>query len=147
MSEIRKKLTELSGGEAGNGTERIHFRRENSAWLKKSQAVGVRILATLRAKSMTQVQLAELMGVAPPQINKIVKGRENLQLDTITALEKALGIVLLEVPKEEKKVAYERPRWNLDHIVTSNKQIISLTSELTLEFQFEDTFANEQEFI
>jgi len=101
MSETRKKLAALSQGKTGNATERILLRQQNKGWLKKSQAIAIKVLSTLRAKSMSQVQLAELMNVSPQQISKIVKGSENLTLDTIAALEKALGIVFMDIPKSE----------------------------------------------
>jgi len=41
------------------------------------------------------------MGVTPQYINKIVKGKENLTLETIAKIEKALGITLIEVPSFE----------------------------------------------
>ena len=147
MSEIRRKLDQLSDGASGHGTERINFSRQNSAWLKKSQSIGVRILTTLRAKSMTQAELAQLMGVTPPQINKIVKGYENLTLDTIAALEKALGIALVEIPKLEIKVDYIMPNWKTGYSIINAVKIIQMTSKLTPEFQLQEySFANEEEF-
>ena len=47
---------------------------------------------------MTQKKLAEIVGVSPQYINKVVKGRENLTLETIVKMEKALGIALIEIP-------------------------------------------------
>jgi len=47
---------------------------------------------------MTQKKLAKLMGVSPQYINKVVKGKENLTLETITKIEQVLGITLIEVP-------------------------------------------------
>ena len=38
------------------------------------------------------------MGVSPQHISKIVKGQENLTLETITKLESALNVILVEVP-------------------------------------------------
>jgi transcriptional regulator with XRE-family HTH domain len=43
---------------------------------------------------MTQKDLAERMNVSPQYISKIVKGAENLSLETITALEEALSVDL-----------------------------------------------------
>ena len=46
---------------------------------------------------MTQRKLAEKMGVSPQYINKVVKGKENLTLETIAKIEDVLGITLIEV--------------------------------------------------
>ena len=54
----------------------------NEKWQDLSFAIAVRILSSLKAKKMTQVQLAEKVGVSAQMINKIVKGKENLTLET-----------------------------------------------------------------
>jgi transcriptional regulator with XRE-family HTH domain len=46
---------------------------------------------------MSQKELAERIGVSPQQVSKIVKGNENLTLETISKLEAALGVPLIEV--------------------------------------------------
>ena len=46
---------------------------------------------------MKQKTLAELLGVSAQQVSKILKGKENLTLDTISKLEKVLGISIIEV--------------------------------------------------
>ena len=57
--------------------------------------IALRILRVLREKQMTQKDLAERMGVSPQYINKIVKGTENLSLETIASLNDALSINLI----------------------------------------------------
>ncbi|MEI6595881.1 MAG: helix-turn-helix transcriptional regulator, partial [Bacteroidota bacterium] len=52
----------------------------------------------LRAKNISQKELAEKIGVSPQHVNKIVKGRETLTLETISKLEVALEISLLMAP-------------------------------------------------
>lgn len=84
------------------------WRIENRAWLKHSQAIALRILRTLRANNVSQKELAEQIGVSPQQINKIVKGRENLTLETIAKLEGALGIVLLMLPPSSESTTHSR---------------------------------------
>ena len=48
-----------------------------------------------------QPTLAEEMGVTPQYISKVVKGKENLTLETIAKIEEVLGIKLVEVPMSE----------------------------------------------
>lgn len=82
-------------------------RRDNRHWANRSQKIAVRILNTLRDREMQQKDLAAIMGVAPQQVSKWVKGKENFTLDTVGRIEKALGIHLLQVPlviKEEVPV-------------------------------------------
>jgi transcriptional regulator with XRE-family HTH domain len=83
-----------------NWKDRAHQRKLDKPWLKKSRAIAFKVLDALKSKKMTQVQLAELLEVSPQQVNKIVMGRENLTLDTISKLEDALGISLFVMPNE-----------------------------------------------
>ena len=73
------------------------YRLKNSDWLLKSAKVALIVLRTLKNKSLSQKDLAILMGVKPQQINKIVKGRENLTFETICKLEKALDIPIIDI--------------------------------------------------
>jgi transcriptional regulator with XRE-family HTH domain len=43
------------------------------------------------------------MGVSPQYINKVVRGKENLSLETICKLEHALGIQLIQVVSSFEK--------------------------------------------
>ena len=77
-------------------------RQENKEWHDRSARIAIRILTQLRDnKKMekyptNQKELAELMRVSPQQINKIVKGNENLTLETIARLEALLQTPLLD---------------------------------------------------
>jgi transcriptional regulator with XRE-family HTH domain len=70
--------------------------RENYEWLKKSAAIAIKVLDALKAQHLSQKDLAARMGISPQQISKIVKGRENLTLETISNLELALGIIIID---------------------------------------------------
>ena len=72
-------------------------RRKNRDWLKKSQRLAVVILLTLKKLNMSQRELAKRLDVSPQYVNKIVKGREKLNLETISNLERSLGIELIKV--------------------------------------------------
>jgi ribosome-binding protein aMBF1 (putative translation factor) len=73
-------------------------RQDNEAWLNVSSAIALRILGWLRQNKMTQKELAQQLGYSPQYVNTIVKGSENLTLETIVKIEKILGIKLIEVP-------------------------------------------------
>jgi transcriptional regulator with XRE-family HTH domain len=63
-------------------------------------------LDALKAQGLTQKDLAERLNVTPQQISKIVKGEENLTLETITNLELALGIhIILDNSTPNKSAA------------------------------------------
>lgn len=107
MSEIRKKIAEIAEKDRSKWIEKARYRRENRNWLRKSQRIAVRVLSALREKGMNQTELAEKLDVSKQQVSKIVKGKENLTLKTITELENVLGIVLLEIPETEMKMEVE----------------------------------------
>ncbi len=70
-------------------------RQINKEWQKHSKKIASKVLVTLREKKMKQNQLADIIGVSAQQVNKIVKGKENLTLETIVKLENALSINLI----------------------------------------------------
>jgi len=70
-------------------------RIKNRDWLDKSAKIALKVLRALKDKSMKQTDLAEVLNVTPQQISKIVKGQENLTLETICKIEKALDIEII----------------------------------------------------
>lgn len=79
--------------------EKTAWRRENKEWLRKSLKIALKVLGVMREKQITQKDLADWLQVAPQRVYTILKGEENFTLDTITKLEKALQIQIIEVVK------------------------------------------------
>lgn len=100
MDDIRNNLKEIEADDKSGWLEDAKYRKVNRAWLRKSQSIALHILNTLDEKGMQQKELANLMDVSPQQISKIVKGQQNLTLETISKLEKVLGIILFEIPNQ-----------------------------------------------
>jgi transcriptional regulator with XRE-family HTH domain len=83
-----------------NYLQNAKFRIENKKWLSYSSNIALRVLAALEeSEQMTQKTLAEKVGVSPQYINKVLKGQENLSLQTIAKLSEALNIELITFPK------------------------------------------------
>lgn len=93
-----EKLAQFVSKEPSQWLKDATWRAENRAWIKQSQAIALRILTRLDELRMNQRTLAHSMGVSPQIINKWVKGRENLTLETISKLEFALTCDLIEIP-------------------------------------------------
>ena len=110
MSDIRKKIEEIAVEDKSGWLEKAKYRRENRSWLRKSQRIAVRILSVLDEKGMQQKELAEAMDVSPQQVSKIVKGKQNLTLETISKLEAVLGVKLFEVPVLQFEMDVERKK-------------------------------------
>ena len=89
--------------------EDVRFYEENKEWLDRSATIAIKILITLRHNRKenrfpsTQKDLAEIMNITPQQVNRMVKGTENLTLETISCVEKALDIQLIDIHNEPKK--------------------------------------------
>jgi ribosome-binding protein aMBF1 (putative translation factor) len=95
MSKLNEKLSKLASDQPSNWKAKAKYRRDNREWLKRSAVIAVKVLDALKAQGLTQKNLAERLNVTPQQISKIVKGEENLTLETITNLELALGIHII----------------------------------------------------
>ena len=93
ISPIQRIAIPMSDAEAAE----IRNIAENASWMRRSMHLAVEIRRQLRRRNMTQKQLADLMGVTPAQITKILGGRENLGLKTICKIEDALGCELISV--------------------------------------------------
>lgn len=96
-TEILNKLTE---GKVSNWHEKAEWRKKNADWLNKSAQIAVSVLEQLRIMEITQKELASAMGVTPQYVNKIVRGNENLTLETICKLESILGFSLVEIKSQ-----------------------------------------------
>lgn len=109
MNEKKKKefLTNIENSN-GEWLKNAKYRRANRKWLRKSQDIALRILTVLDEKGMQQKELAKALDVSPQQISKIVKGKQNLTLETISKLEQVLGVELVEVPKHQMKIDVDR---------------------------------------
>ena len=79
--------------------EKAKFRISNRKWLRYSTKIAFRILAAMEdIPNINQKKLAEMAGVSPQQVNKIIKGQENLTLQTIAKFSDILGVELISFP-------------------------------------------------
>lgn len=94
--KIKKKLFDQSIQD-NTWLKEAKERQDNAAWLDASAAIALNILSFLRENKITQKTFAQQLGYSPQYVNKIVKGSENLTLETIVKLEKVLGIQLISI--------------------------------------------------
>ena len=102
-NEILEKLQQVVSKEPIKWHEDSEFRTQNRKWLKRSQAVALRVLRTLRENGLSQKDLAEKLNVSPQQVNKWLKGKENFTFETVDKLEEALNIELMSITGFESK--------------------------------------------
>ena len=76
------------------------FRIENKKWLSYSSNIALRVLAAIEENDhITNASLAQMIGVSPEYMNQVLKGQENLSLETIAKLSEALNVELITFPK------------------------------------------------
>ena len=76
--------------------ELFDFLETNKSWLRHSQNIAMLMLDRMEELGMSQKQLAEKMNCSPQYISKVLRGRENLSLETLTKIENALEISLIK---------------------------------------------------
>jgi transcriptional regulator with XRE-family HTH domain len=78
-----------------NWREQAQWRRENRRWLRYSGYIASSVQSRLEELCLNQKELAEKMGCSPQYVSKLLKGSENLTLDTISKLEECLDLDLI----------------------------------------------------
>jgi len=96
--ELKQKIDNALSPQPSRWMEKALRDEANEAWLERSSNIALRILGALQLNGMSQKELATKTGVSPQQVSKLLKGNENLTLETIAKLEAALGIGLLTLP-------------------------------------------------
>lgn len=91
MERLRKHAESMHS----DWRERAEWRRSNKDWIRRSQEIALRMLNSMDEQHLTQRALAERMGCTQQYISKVLKGQENLSLETLVKIEDALGIDLL----------------------------------------------------
>ena len=98
MSTIEEKLRKHAPATPSRWREKAEWRNQNKSWLRFSQLVVIQMLEKMDAEGLTQKVLAERLGCSQQYVSKILKGQENLSIETISKIEAALSLELL--PKE-----------------------------------------------
>ena len=68
--------------------------RESWGWMKYSMQIALKVRSKMNADGITQCTLASKLGCTQQYVSLILKGKENLTLETIAKLESALQIDL-----------------------------------------------------
>lgn len=105
--------------------ERAEWRRANREWIRRSQEIAVRMLDKMDQMHLTQKALAERMGCSQQYVSKVLKGQENLSLETITKIELALNIDILV--KTRNSISYD--------IEGSETQLSKIADDTELDYK------------
>jgi transcriptional regulator with XRE-family HTH domain len=92
------KLSQMAKDRSEKEIQEAQYRKKNREWLRMSQDIALALNYYLRKMNMTQKGLAEKMNVSPSYIGRLMKGQENLTLESICAIQSATGITLISIP-------------------------------------------------
>ena len=68
--------------------------RDNWGWMKYSMQIALKVRSKMKSDGITQCALASKLGCTQQYVSLILKGKENLTLETIAKLETVLDIHL-----------------------------------------------------
>ncbi|WP_178797052.1 helix-turn-helix domain-containing protein [Bacteroidaceae bacterium] len=95
MNSTTEKLKSHASPTPSRWRDEAKFRRENRSWLRYSQMIAMKMLDKMEVLGMTQKSLADKMGCSQQYISKILRGKENLSLETLCKIEDALELHLI----------------------------------------------------
>lgn len=95
MANIIKNFEQLQSATPSKWREKASYREENKEWLRYSQHVAMLMLDKMDQLHITQKGLAEMMGCSQQYVSKVLKGHEDLTIDTLFKIQKALDLELL----------------------------------------------------
>lgn len=95
MNRITEKLNAHRSTTPSRWRKAAESRRENQDWLQHSQRIAMMMLDKMEDLNMTQKVLAERMGCSQQYVSKILKGHENLSIETMYKIEDALQLEIL----------------------------------------------------
>lgn len=147
INNIKNRLKN-SSKQDNSWIERAKYRNENKAWLDISFAIAVKIMSAIKANKAadifpkTQKELAEAMICSPQYVNKLLKGTENLQLETIVKIEQILNITLIEVPEFQTTIQVQVEQYSR---YTKSDELVSVASSLSNYDELFSSFSYESE--
>lgn len=94
--EITFRLNEHRSSTPSKWRENAEWRVANKSWLRYSQRIAMMMLDKMEELGLTQKALAERMGCSQQYISRVLKGTENLSIETISKIETALELEILE---------------------------------------------------
>ena len=94
--EVLSGLKHHASSTSSKWREKAEWRNVNKSWLRYSQRIAMMMLDKMEEVGLTQKSVAERMGCSQQYISRVLKGTENLSIETISKIEEALGLEILE---------------------------------------------------
>ena len=92
MGTAVERLKKYEAPTPSKWREDAQWRRANRSWLRRSQAVAMKMLDKMEQMGWTQQQVAEKLGCTQQYVSRMVKGSENLTMEMLSKIEDNLDI-------------------------------------------------------
>ena len=69
---------------------------KKQGWLQYSRRIAIKIAMEMKWQGLTRQDVATRMGCSPQYVSRLLKGEENLSLETICKLEGALNVAIMQ---------------------------------------------------
>ena len=96
-----ERLKEVAHPASAEELKEAEYRRQNYDWLEKSALIALDIHTYLRKNNISKQEFAKMLDVTPAQVTKLLSGKENLGLKTISKIESVLQMDLVAIPNYE----------------------------------------------
>ncbi|MCM1169006.1 MAG: helix-turn-helix transcriptional regulator [Bacteroides sp.] len=103
MKELQSNLSAHKSASPSKWKAKALARRENKEWLRYSQYIAMMMLDQMDELGLTQKNVAERMGCSQQYVSRVLKGSENLSIETISKIESALDLHILEPAFAERQ--------------------------------------------
>lgn len=104
--EVINMLSQHQSAEPSHWKENAEWRIANKSWLRYSQQIAMMMLDKMEELNLTQKKLSERMGCSQQYISKILKGQENLSLETIAKIESCLEVKIMSTNETQQALAF-----------------------------------------
>lgn len=92
MGTAVERLKKFESPTPSKWREEAQWRRANRSWLRRSQAVAMKMLDKMEQMGWTQQQVADKLGCTQQYVSRMVKGSENLTMEMLSKIEDDLDI-------------------------------------------------------
>lgn len=98
QQEAIERLSRFQTSAPSVWTEEENSRRRAKAegWLQYSRRIAIKMALAMKRQNLTRQDVANRMGCSPQYVSRLLKGEENLSLETICKLENTLNIPILQ---------------------------------------------------
>lgn len=130
MKFIAEKLKSIAQPMTNEERAKMDYRIENADWLRMSATIALKIRKILRTQNISQVELASRMGVTPAQVSKLLSGKVNFEIKTISKLQNVLGepIIDISLPTKPKNEVEQKISTQVVFVYVKSDPIYTKTS-------------------